>query len=66
MCALHACRYREGFGLDTTRRFRGTTAQALLAAGRADAVVAKGPVSGYYGVLYSHLPDVPYGPEGLA
>ena len=60
---LFSWRYRQGFGLDTTKRFRGTTAQALLEAGRADAVVLEGPVSGYFGVLYSRIPDVPFGPE---
>ena len=40
---MYEWRYREGFaswGLDPQKRYRGTTAQSLLRAGRADAVVS--------------------------
>lgn len=40
---LYEWRYRDGltrWGLDSTKQYRGTTAQALLTHGRADAVVA--------------------------
>ena len=40
---MYEWRYREGFaswGLDPQKRYRGTTAQALLRAGRADAVLS--------------------------
>lgn len=45
---LYEWRYRDGlarWGLDSTKLYRGTTAQALLRAGRADAVVIA-PIDG--------------------
>ena len=67
---LFSWRYRPGHGLDTSNRYRGTTAQALLAVGRADAVVADGCVvagsaggaeASFFAVDYSRL-DVSFRP----
>ena len=57
---LFSWRYLAGHGLDTGRRYVGTTAQALLSMGRHDAVVNGGCGGGYYAVDYSRL-DVKHG-----
>ena len=59
---MFSWRYRDGHGLDSSRRYRGTTAQALLVVGRADAVVANGCGGEHFAVAYERLPDVPFGP----
>lgn len=58
-------RYLGGHGLDTSRRYVGTTAQALLSMGRHDAVLLDGCGDGYYAVDYARIPDVNFGEENV-
>ena len=62
---LFSWRYRPGHGLDSRRLYRGTTAQALLAVGRGDAVVPGGCIvaggGGFLAVDYAKIPGVPFG-----
>jgi len=58
---LFSWRYLPGFGLETSRRYAGTTAQSLLELGRHDAVVPNACGAGLHGVDYSRL-DVAFVP----
>jgi hypothetical protein len=63
---LFSWTYQPGHGLDTTRRYRGTTAQTLLSIGRADAVGTTRGCSSvgevFLAVDYARLPGVAFGP----
>ena len=48
-------------GLDSSRRYSGTTAQALLSMGRGDAVLLNACGGGYHAVDYSRI-DVDFKP----